>query len=118
MKDIPVYLFTGFLGAGKTSFIKETLEHHEFGDDGRTLLLVCENGEVQYEQYVPVMVHGECDIQFPCTVPTGRLFVLSDDRTSVTDSRHDYPGMIALEQVIGRAAMRLLPLKDAGSIGK
>ena len=49
MREIPVYLFTGFLGAGKTSFIKETLEHHEFGDDGRTLLLVCENGETQYE---------------------------------------------------------------------
>ena len=42
MKEIPVYLFTGFLGAGKTTFIKETLEHHEFGDDGRTLLLICE----------------------------------------------------------------------------
>ena len=49
MREIPVYLFTGFLGAGKTSFIKETLENHEFGDDGRTLLLVCENGEVQYD---------------------------------------------------------------------
>ena len=49
MREIPVYLFTGFLGAGKTSFIKETLENHEFGDDGRTLLLICENGEVQYE---------------------------------------------------------------------
>ena len=49
MTDIPVYLFTGFLGSGKTSFIKETLENHEFGDDGRTLLLICENGEVQYE---------------------------------------------------------------------
>ena len=49
VREIPVYLFTGFLGAGKTSFIKETLENHEFGDDGRTLLLVCENGEVQYE---------------------------------------------------------------------
>ena len=49
MTDKPVYLFTGFLGAGKTSFIKETLENHEFGDDGRTLLLICENGEVDYE---------------------------------------------------------------------
>ena len=49
MREIPVYLFTGFLGAGKTSFIKETLENHEFGDDGRTLLLICENGEIQYE---------------------------------------------------------------------
>ena len=49
MTEKPVYFFTGFLGAGKTSFIKETLENHEFGDDGRTLLLICERGEVNYE---------------------------------------------------------------------
>ena len=49
MREIPVYLFTGFLGAGKTTFIKETLENHEFGDDGRTLLLICEEGDIEYE---------------------------------------------------------------------
>ena len=49
MTEKPVYLFTGFLGAGKTTFIKETLENHEFGDDGRTLLLICEEGDVEYE---------------------------------------------------------------------
>ena len=49
MTEKPVYLFTGFLGAGKTTFIKETLENHEFGDDGRTLLIICEHGETEYE---------------------------------------------------------------------
>ncbi|MCQ2567631.1 MAG: hypothetical protein MJ127_04430 [Mogibacterium sp.] len=49
MREKPVYLFTGFLGAGKTTFIKETLENHEFGDDGRTLLLICEEGDTEYE---------------------------------------------------------------------
>lgn len=49
MTEKPIYLFTGFLGAGKTTFIKETLENHEFGDDGRTLLLICEEGDVEYE---------------------------------------------------------------------
>lgn len=78
--------------------------------------IVIVNGAVKYERYVSQMVRGECDTQFPCTVPAGRLFVLSDDRTSVTDSRYDFPGMIAQEQLIGRVEMRLLPLKDAGSI--
>lgn len=50
MTEKPVYLFTGFLGAGKTTFIKETLENHEFGDDGRTLLLICEEGDIEYEE--------------------------------------------------------------------
>ncbi len=49
MKERPVYFFTGFLGSGKTTFIEETLESPEFGNDGRTLLLVCERGEVEYE---------------------------------------------------------------------
>ena len=49
MREIPLYLFTGFLGAGKTTFIKETLENHEFGDDGRTLLLICEEGDIEYD---------------------------------------------------------------------
>ena len=49
MREIPVFLFTGFLGAGKSTFIKETLESPEFGNDGRTLLLICEEGDVEYE---------------------------------------------------------------------
>ncbi len=47
-KDIPVYLFTGFLEAGKTRFIQETLEDKRFCNGERTLLLLCEEGEEEY----------------------------------------------------------------------
>ena len=40
--DLPVYLFTGFLDAGKTRFIQETLEDSRFHKGERTLLLLCE----------------------------------------------------------------------------
>ena len=43
--DIPVYLFTGFLEAGKTKFLQETLEDPRFNGGERTLLLMCEEGE-------------------------------------------------------------------------
>lgn len=47
--EIPVYLFTGFLESGKTKFIQETLEDKRFNGKGeRTLLLVCEEGEEEY----------------------------------------------------------------------
>ncbi len=46
--DLPVYLFTGFLEAGKTKFIQETLEDKRFCNGERTLLLVCEEGEEEY----------------------------------------------------------------------
>ena len=46
--DIPVYLFTGFVDAGKTKFIQETLEDKRFDSGERTLLIVCEEGELEY----------------------------------------------------------------------
>ena len=47
-RDMPVYLFTGFLEAGKTKFIQETLEDKRFCNGEPTLLLVCEEGEEEY----------------------------------------------------------------------
>ena len=48
-KEIPVYLFLGFLEAGKTTFIQETMEDERFDSGERTLLLVAEEGEVEYD---------------------------------------------------------------------
>ncbi|MBD5102082.1 MAG: outer membrane insertion C- signal [Subdoligranulum sp.] len=47
--SIPVYLFTGFLDGGKTTFIQETLEDPGFCSGEKTLVLLCEEGEVEYE---------------------------------------------------------------------
>lgn len=49
MAQIPVYVFTGFLDAGKTKFIQETLEDPRFNAGERTLLLVFEEGEEEYD---------------------------------------------------------------------
>lgn len=48
-KEIPVYIFTGFLESGKTKFIQETLEDDRFNSGERTLLIVCEEGEGEYD---------------------------------------------------------------------
>lgn len=48
-RQIPVYLFTGFLEAGKTKFIQETLEDKRFNNGERMLLLVCEEGIEEFE---------------------------------------------------------------------
>ena len=49
MQEIPVYLFTGFLEAGKTKFIQETLEDERFNNGEKTLLLLCEEGIEEYD---------------------------------------------------------------------
>ena len=48
-KETPVYLFLGFLESGKTKFIQETMEDPRFASEEKTLLLVCEEGEEEYE---------------------------------------------------------------------
>ncbi len=50
MTQIPVYLFTGFLDSGKTSFIQETLEDPRYNDGTPTLLLLCEEGEIELDE--------------------------------------------------------------------
>ena len=47
--ETPVYLFLGFLESGKTKFIQETLEDPRFASGEKTLLLVMEEGEEEYE---------------------------------------------------------------------
>ena len=49
MVQIPVYVFTGFLDSGKTKFIQETLEDTRFNAGERTLLLIFEEGEEEYD---------------------------------------------------------------------
>ena len=48
-KQIPVYLFVGMLESGKTKFIQETMEDPQFDSGDKTLLLVCEEGEEEYD---------------------------------------------------------------------
>ena len=46
----PVYVINGFLESGKTEFICYTLAQPYFQIKGRTLLIVCEEGEVEYDE--------------------------------------------------------------------
>lgn len=47
--EIPVFLINGFLDSGKTTFIRDTIEQGQFEDAKHKLLIVCEEGEEEYE---------------------------------------------------------------------
>ena len=49
IKEIPVYMFLGFLESGKTTFPNETLIDRGFTEGEPTLLLVCEEGIEEYD---------------------------------------------------------------------
>lgn len=48
----PVYMINGFLESGKTEFICYTVEQPYFQIKGRTLLIVCEEGEGEYSEKI------------------------------------------------------------------
>ncbi len=50
MEEIPVYLFTGFMDSGKTTLIRQTLLEQNFSGGAKTLLLVCEDGDEEYQE--------------------------------------------------------------------
>lgn len=58
--EIPVYLFTGFLESGKTKMVHETLADQRFQEKEKTLVLLCEEGE---EEYDPSEYKGEVFIE-------------------------------------------------------
>ncbi len=68
-RDIPTYLFTGFLESGKTTCIKEILEEGNFEDGLKTLFLLTEEGEkeldenlLKYNKVTLVVIEEEEDL--------------------------------------------------------
>ncbi|MBO5353275.1 MAG: GTPase, partial [Lachnospiraceae bacterium] len=49
MNTVPMYLITGFLDSGKTTFLRDTLQDSEFLDGEKTVLILCEEGEEEYD---------------------------------------------------------------------
>lgn len=45
---MPVFLIDGFLESGKTQFLQFTMEQDYFKAEGKTLLIICEEGETEY----------------------------------------------------------------------
>lgn len=50
MFKLPIFIINGFLDSGKTQFILVTIHRDNFYTRGSTLLLVCEEGENEYNQ--------------------------------------------------------------------
>lgn len=77
-KEIPVYLFTGFLESGKTSFIMETMKEGQFKDGNKTLYILCEEGEEEIPSaslkdngFISVVIDTEEDMTFDTLMKLG-----------------------------------------------
>ena len=70
------------------------------------------DGAVVEEPYVTQKALGECNIELPYQVPTGRYFVMGDNRASSIDSRNTEIGCVSSDMVIGKIVFRVWPLDN------
>lgn len=68
------------------------------------------------EPYVFALSLGSCDIDLPCQVPDGCMFVMGDNRSISVDSRYHEIGCVAEERILGKLIFKIWPLSDAGRI--
>ena len=71
--NIPVYLITGFLDSGKSNFLKFTMQEDYFNDGSKTLLILCEEGEEEYEEKLLRKTHSQ--------------MVVIDDESELTEEK-------------------------------
>lgn len=62
MFDIPVYIFTGFLESGKTSFMLNVLQDQGFNEGEKTLIIACEEGIVEFDS--EVLAELNCEVAY------------------------------------------------------
>ena len=75
------------------------------------MITVRENGSVEINQqlleepYVENFSQGQCNLDFPYTVPLEQYFVMGDNRATAMDSRLKEIGTVTKERVIGKVIL-------------
>lgn len=74
------------------------------------------NGKILEESYVSEFDLGDCDIEFPYTVPAEEFFVLGDKRANSVDSRSAAIGTVSRDEIIGEVFFRVSPFGRFGFV--
>ena len=80
--EMPVYLFTGFLEAGKTTIIQDSLSDKSFNCGEQWLVILCEEGEVELD--LSKMAHGADRVK---VVSFDEEQLITPDRLSAAQKR-------------------------------
>ncbi len=70
------------------------------------------NVEKRIEPYIDEPTTLSYDVQFPLTVPEGKVFVMGDNRGDSLDSRSSKIGCIDERYILGKVMIRLYPSED------
>lgn len=74
--------------------------------------LVYINGEKIEENYVKEFIKGDASDEYPIQVGEKSVFVLSDERDVLTDSRNEEIGQIKYADIIGKVIIKIWPIKQ------
>lgn len=74
--------------------------------------LVYINGEKIEENYVKEFIKGDASDEYPIQVGEKSVFVLSDERNILTDSRNEEIGQIKYADIIGKVIIKIWPIKQ------
>jgi signal peptidase I len=74
------------------------------------------NGVTINEEYLSGTVSDGGDVDYPLTVPEGKLFVIGDNREESVDSRDNLVGLVSLDEIMGVAGARVWPANRLGSL--
>lgn len=100
-KEIPVYLFTGFLESGKTTCIQEVIEEGNFSDGARTLLILCEEGEHEIDDDLLMQNKISCVVMEDEDEFTEEMCKKLQDKYKPNRVVIEYNGMWDLEELYG-----------------
>ncbi len=93
MNDTPVYLVTGFLESGKTTFIQDTLQDKKFCEGDNILVIACEEGEVELD---PTLFGGDnvaLEVIEDSEDMSPEMFIKLQKKHSATKILVEYNGM-------------------------
>lgn len=74
------------------------------------------DGETLQEPYLSERALGDTNISLPYQIPEGRYFVMGDHRSVSIDSRNKAVGNISEDQLIGRLAFKIWPIRSIGRV--
>ncbi len=100
MREVPIFCFFGFLDAGKTKFIQETMEDERFDENGaKTLLLVLEEGEEEYDSS-RFAVKNSVTVHLPMDELTGAKLLEIDKIHRPRRIVLEYNGMLTFDKFL------------------
>ena len=70
------------------------------------------NGNKLEESYVKEFIKGDASDEYPIQVGEKSVFVLSDERDILTDSRNEEIGQIKYADIIGKVIIKIWPIKQ------